>query len=76
MPNEIFSFLVRSYLANTNQWKCQVKISYQIKALLDMETFLLLNTAIFCCSCSHAWSLHCDQMGLGIGRGKSSILYL
>lgn len=76
MPNERFSFLVVSYLAKTNQQQCQVRVRYQVKALLGVEAFLLLNTVIFCCSCSHAWSLHCDKMELGAGRGKSIISYL
>lgn len=76
MPNERFIFLVGSYLAKTDQWKCQVRIRYQVKALLIVEAFLLLNTVIFLCCCSHAWSLHYDKMGLGAGRGKRNISYL
>lgn len=76
MPNERFIFLVGSYLGKADQWKCQVRIRYQVKALLIVEAFLLLNTVIFLCCCSHAWSLHYDKMGLGAGRGKRSISYL
>lgn len=76
MPNERFIFLVGSYLAKTDQWKWQVRTRYQEKALLIVEAFLLPNTVIFLCSCSHAWSLHYDEMGLGAGRGKKSISYL
>lgn len=76
MPNERFIFVVGSYLAKTNQWKCQVRIRCQVKALLGVEAFLLLNTVISCCSCSHARSLHCDEMGLGVGRAKRINSYL